>query len=106
MKKVTILLTLCLFSGLAFAEVIAPSPDNSEASEPTIKGTIKSVNGNIIQIVSGKNTVNILTDKSTQLFTEFGGRVLLSQLCISGKIEVWHEERAPAMAIRVPKKCM
>ena len=106
MEKVTISLILCLFSGLAFGEVIAPSPDISEASDPTITGTIKSVNRNVIEIVSEKGTVSILTDKSTRFFTEFGGRVLFSQLCISEKIEVWYEEKAPAIAVRVPKKCM
>ena len=108
--KINILLLLLLPS-LVYAEYKVPLADDQQSSPPVISGPVLNVTGNTVTIKSEGKKVNVLTNGDTQIFTEYGGHVLINQICNLENIEIWYNHPNAniktdiAIAIRVQRKC-
>ena len=103
---------LCLlFPCIVFAGYDIPNIDDRTSSPPTVSGEVLEIIGNILLIESRGEEISVLTDSNTHIFTDYGGLVLLHEICERSSIAIWYQSPqaniriASAVSIRVPSTC-
>ncbi len=100
-----------LFSGILYAGYDVPTIDQRESSPPTVSGEVLEIIGNILLVESRGREISVLTNSDTHIFTDYGGLVLLHEICERSNIAIWYQSPranikiAAAVSIRVPSTC-